>query len=119
MVQIFNSFIISDGTNYSKQYNKLRVGSNGVCKALIPSRNLTNETCTLGTSSNPLQNPCTLDQGLIAVFKNYVWILLGIGNSITGCSADDARTFTRIDKFKGYIEDLAGLDSRSNNDILV
>lgn len=61
-----------------------------------------------------MQNPCTLDQGLIAVLKNY-WILLGIGNSMTGCSADDARTFTRIDKFKGFIEDLAGLDPRSIN----
>lgn len=105
MVQDFFFFIISDGVNYSIKYNKLRIGSNDICKALIPSRKLPNETCTLGTISNPLQNPCTLDQGFIAVFKNFGWTLLGIGNSITGCSVYVPRTFTRVDLFEEFISD--------------
>lgn len=57
------------------------------------------------------------NQGLIAVFKNFVWILLGIGNSI-GCSADESKIFTRVDRFKEFLDDFAGLNSRSNYESL-
>lgn len=88
-----------------------------MCELLVTTKKLVNETCTLGTKGNPLQNPCASDQGFIAVFKDYTWSLLGIGNSLSGCSSSIPRIFTAVEFHKDFISETTGMDSRTNSSL--